>query len=139
MASPLVCLLKGPQGQGGVRLAGNTFIRAMLIVLYNIRLYTEPFVDDMAVCSISWTEHLPQLTTHLRTIQESGLTLNLKKCSFGQSKVTFVGHLIGSGTKAIDPSKVACFVYNLCAYYKEGSKKTHGFFQLFSFIHSRFG
>ena len=42
----------------GLKSAGNTFVRAMTQILKKIRDYTEPFIDDMAVCSMSWLEHL---------------------------------------------------------------------------------
>jgi hypothetical protein len=42
----------------------------------------------------------------LEVIQTSGFTLNLSKCSFGQSEIKFVGHVIGSGKRRADPDKV---------------------------------
>ena len=78
----------------------------MTYFLRNIREFTEPFVDDIAVFSDTWENHLQHLNTFLRVIQDSGLTLNLRKCSFALSKVNFVGHSIGSGLIRPDPKKI---------------------------------
>ena len=119
----------------GLKSAGNTFVRAMSMVLQPIRAFTESFLDDMAVCSMSWDEHLLHVSRYLQTIQESGLTISLKKCTFGQSQVTFLGHLLRSGTKAVDPSKVACLDHIVAPTTKRDVRKLVGFFSYFrSFI-----
>jgi hypothetical protein len=119
----------------GLKCAGNTFVRAMSIVLQDVSEFTEPFVDDMAVCSNEWEEHLDHLIKYLETIKKSGLTLNLRKCTFAQSKITFVGHVVGSGTKAVDPKKVACLSKIAIPTTKKDVRKLVGFFSYFrSFI-----
>ena len=66
-----------------------------------------PFVDDMSVCSETWSQHMSQLRSFLIEIRESGLTLSLKKCSIAQNEVCFVGHVIGSGRHRPDEEKLA--------------------------------
>ena len=66
----------------GLKSAGNTFVRAMNIVLKPVRDFTEPFIDDMAVCSMHWPDHLSHLDKYLYTVRTAGITLNLEKCSF---------------------------------------------------------
>jgi len=61
----------------------------------------------MSVHSNSWNDHLIHLDQFLSIIHDSGLTLNLNKCTFAQSKTTFVGHVNGSGKIEPDPVKVA--------------------------------
>ena len=91
----------------GLKSAGNTFMRCIAQILAPVRTFTEPFVDDMSVYSMTWKEHLQHLRCFLDTIRASGLTLSLKKCNFARNKVRFVGHIIGSGRIEPDPSKVA--------------------------------
>ena len=80
-------------------------------------------------------EHLDHLVKYLETIKKSGLTLNLRKCTFAQSKITFVGHVVGSGTKAVDPKKVACLSKIAIPTTKKDVRKLVGFFSYFrSFI-----
>jgi hypothetical protein len=76
-------------------------------ILYPIRDFTTAFIDDMAVLSNSWSDHLSHLDMFLSKIEEAGFTLNLRKCSFGQSQVTFVGHVSRSGKIEPDPVKLA--------------------------------
>lgn len=67
--------------------------------------------------------------------EEFGLTLSLKKCKFAQPGVTFVGHLIRSGLKAVDPSKVECLANITAPTTKKDVRKLIGFFSYFrSFI-----
>ena len=91
----------------GLKSASNTFMRCIAQILQPIREFTEPFVDDMAVYSSSWEEHLDHLRRYFDVIRSSGLTLSLRKCSFAQSKVRFVGHVVGSGQIEPDPIKIA--------------------------------
>jgi hypothetical protein len=57
----------------GLKSAGNTFIRAVTQILQPIREFTESFVDDMAVLSKTWEEHLAHLDNYLQRIKESRL------------------------------------------------------------------
>ena len=91
----------------GLKSASNTFMRCVAKILQPIRSFTEPFVDDMSVYSWTWREHLGHLARFFQVIRESGLTLSIKKCSFAQSKVHFVGHVVGSGQIEPDPAKIA--------------------------------
>jgi len=42
----------------------------------------------------------------LQAISRAGMTLNLKKCDLAKSTVKFVGQLIGSGQRCVDPSRL---------------------------------
>jgi hypothetical protein len=90
----------------GMRNSGCSFIRAIKKILHKIRDYSDSYVDDLAVFSDDWKLHLKHVEEFLRTIKASGLTLALKKSEFAQPHVKFCGHIIGSGTRTIDPSKV---------------------------------
>src|SRR6218665_3945763 len=92
----------------GLKSASNTFIRCITQVLQPIKEFTETFVDDMAVHSMTWGEHLTHLDRFLDTIQKSGLTLNQKKCTFARGSTVFVGPEIGSGQVKPDPRKLQC-------------------------------
>jgi len=92
----------------GLKSASNTFIRCVSLILEPVKDFAEPFVDDMAVHSMTWEKHLEDMDAFLATILKSGLTLNLKKCSFARSSTVFVGHVIGSGRIEPDPRKLEC-------------------------------
>jgi RNase H-like domain found in reverse transcriptase/Reverse transcriptase (RNA-dependent DNA polymerase) len=121
----------------GLKSAGNTFIRCISRILHPIRDFTEPFVDDMAVLSSAWDEHLMHLDKFLSKIKESGMTLNLAKCSFAQEKATFVGHVVGSGQVEPDPTKIATVADLKPPTTKREVRRLIGFFSYFrSFIPS---
>ena len=45
----------------GLKDSGNTFVRAMSVILSSLRKFTGSFVDDVAVHSYQWKEHLDHL------------------------------------------------------------------------------
>ena len=121
----------------GLKSASNTFMRCISKILHPIRTFTEPFVDDMSVHSNSWSDHLNHLDKFLVSIHDSGLTLNLNKCTFAQSKAKFVGHVIGSGKIEPDPVKVATVHDIKPPVSKKDVRRLIGFFSYFrSFIPS---
>ena len=91
----------------GARNSGSTFIRGIQDILRPIKDISASYVDDMGTGSNSWPDHLNNLRKFFVVIKDAGVTLNLAKSEFGKSQVTFVGYLIGSGSKAADPDKLA--------------------------------
>ena len=65
----------------------------------------------------------------------AGITLNIKKCTFAQDQVKFVGHLIGSGLVKPDPDKLGCLLSIEAPTTKREVRRLIGFFSYFrSFI-----
>ena len=58
----------------------------------------EAYIDDIAVYSDTWEEHVQHLRQTLEACREYNLTVKLKKCQFASAKLNFLGHTIGSGT-----------------------------------------
>ena len=84
---------------------GSTFVRVMSKIKQPIQSFTEPFIDDFAVHSYSWDEHLSHLKKFFEVIMKLGLMLNLDKSCFAKNKVPFLGHVIGLGKISPDPLK----------------------------------
>jgi hypothetical protein len=63
----------------GLKSASNTCVDVVSRILNSIRDFAAAFVDDMAVLSNNWTDHLSHLDQFLGKIKEAGLTLNFKK------------------------------------------------------------
>ena len=119
----------------GLKSAGSTFMRVVSEIIRPIRAFTEPFIDDFAVHSHSWDEHLMHLAKFFEVVGRSGLTLNLDKSRFAQSKVPFLGHVIGSGKIAPDPLKCSLSREIKPPLSKRDVKRLVGFFSYFrSFI-----
>ena len=119
---------RAPFGQKG---SGNTFVRAIQQVLHPIRDVTASFVDDIAVHSNEFDQHLMDLEKFLQVIKYSGFTLNINKCHFAQSKVKFVGHIIGSGERSPDPGKVSTVKDMKVPETKKQVRRIIGFFSYF--------
>lgn len=86
--------------------SGRTFVKAIDIVLRPIKSFCEPYVDDIAVHSDAWENHLNHIRQFLQTMREHNLTLNLNKCEFGKKEIKFIGHIVGSGNIKMDWEKI---------------------------------
>jgi len=64
------------------------------------------FIDDILIYSKSREEHADHLSTVLEILKEKELYAKLSKCEFWLEEVNFLGHVIGRGGVAVDPSKV---------------------------------
>lgn len=60
------------------------------------------YMDDLLIATDSLTENISCLEEVLKILSEHGLTLNLKKCSFFQKKINFLGYEISK--EGIRPS-----------------------------------
>ena len=54
------------------------------------------YVDDIYIFSDTIQEHLESLDLVLKTLQEHGMTVSLKKCQICQSMVNLLGFTIGN-------------------------------------------
>ena len=91
----------------GMRSSGCTFVRAIKQIIDPLKDFTESYVDELAVYSESWRMHLRHTQEFLSAIRASGLTLNFSKSIFAKPEVKFIGHLVGSGHRRVDPDKIS--------------------------------
>lgn len=68
-------------------------------VLRGAERYALPYLDDVAIFSNSWPEHLQHLRDVFRRLKEAGLTLKATKCRLGQAEVLYLGHRVGQGCR----------------------------------------
>lgn len=90
----------------GLRNSAATFQRIMNEILRGHRGYAVAYIDDVAVYSDTWDQHIRHLTSVLESIRGAGLKVNPRKCKFAQSQVKYLGHIVGSGRHAPDPERV---------------------------------
>ncbi|GFW46295.1 hypothetical protein TNCV_1387971 [Trichonephila clavipes] len=62
----------------GMKNAGSTFQKVMDQVLVKHRAYCRSYIDDVAVFSQTWEQHIKHLCVVFQTIQRVGFTINLK-------------------------------------------------------------
>ncbi|CAM5174954.1 unnamed protein product [Natator depressus] len=82
----------------GLRNAPTTFQRLVDGLLVGLGEYAVAYLDDVAIFSDSWAEHLEHLQKVVERIREAGLTVKAKKCQIGLNRVTYLGHQVGQGT-----------------------------------------
>ena len=56
------------------------------------------YLDDIVICGNTIQEHNANLRAFLQRCRELNVSLNSKKCSFGQSELNWLGYVISEGT-----------------------------------------
>lgn len=65
------------------------------------------FFDDILVYSKSWEEHLVHLKAVFEILRANQLLAKQSKCTFGVTKIEYLGHVISAEGVSTDPSKSA--------------------------------
>ena len=81
----------------GLRNGPAVFQRLMDRLLHRDKEMSQVYIDDIAVFSASWEEHCTCVARVLDRLREAGLTANVGKCQWGQTKCEFLGHVVGHG------------------------------------------
>jgi hypothetical protein len=61
------------------------------------------FIDDILIYSPTWSEHLQEV---FATLDKQQFKVKLSKCSFAQTKLNYLGHVISQEGVATDPAKI---------------------------------
>ena len=74
-----------------------TFQRLMEVALNGLQWITcLIYLDDVIIFSVSFHDHLVQMSDVLARIPDAGLKLKPRKCHFFEQEVAFLGHLVSS-------------------------------------------
>ena len=73
--------------------APATFQRMIYNILQGTESYASIYLDDIVIHS---HEHIQHLTEILRQLEEAGLMIKMKKCTFEASDCTYLGYQIGT-------------------------------------------
>jgi hypothetical protein len=71
-----------------------------------LRKFVLVFFDDVLVYSKSEKDHRTHLETVLATMANAQLHLNVNKCSFGEPRLEYLGHIISVEGIEADPAKI---------------------------------
>ena len=107
-----VCLagkLKFKRMPFGLRNAPSIFQQTMERVLKSVREVSGVYIDDIVVFSRNWEAHLADLRRVLVCLREAGLVVTLRKCTFGKSRLRYLGHLGGCGKVSVPKERVEAF------------------------------
>lgn len=72
-----------------------------------IRKFILVFMDDILIFSTSLADHLQHLELVFSTLREHQLFVKGSKCTFAQSQLEYLGHIISDKGVATDPAKTA--------------------------------
>lgn len=75
-----------------------------------LRKFVMVFLDDILIYSPSLEMHLQHLTLVLEKLREHKLYMKHNKCSFSQTKLEYLGHIISSEGVSTDPSKTSAML-----------------------------
>ncbi|GBM66113.1 Retrovirus-related Pol polyprotein from transposon 297 [Araneus ventricosus] len=78
----------------------------MADILHGCDHFAVPYLDDVAIYSNSWEEHLSHLNAIMSKIKDAGLTIKPIKCKFAQDRVKYLGHIVGRGIRTPNEVKV---------------------------------
>lgn len=84
----------------------QAFMCKILNNIDNIIVYQ----DDLLILSRTVSEHYRTLHKVLSTLKEAGIKLNIKKCAFFSSSVTYLGHVFDRDGVHPNPEKVKAIV-----------------------------
>jgi hypothetical protein len=68
------------------------------------------FLDDILIYNASWNDHLQHLQQVLQTLRKHQFYLKLSKCSFAQTSLEYLGHIISDSGVATDQTKIKAMV-----------------------------
>ena len=87
--------------------APATFQRLMNELFEDLHGKVAAYMDDLAVYSMTWEDHIAHLRVTLKRLAETGLQIKLEKCQFGMTSCDYLGHWIGH-EKLEKQSKSVC-------------------------------
>jgi hypothetical protein len=64
------------------------------------------FFDDILIYNSTWAEHLQHVRLILLVLRQHKLAVKQSKCSFGETSISYLGHIILEGGVAMDSTKV---------------------------------
>ena len=74
-----------------------TFQRHMNELFGDLHGKVAVYMDDLAIYSETWEDHLLQLQEIVKRLAEAGLQIKIEKCQFGMTSCDYLGHRIGHG------------------------------------------
>ncbi|GFW71268.1 retrovirus-related Pol polyprotein from transposon 297 [Trichonephila clavipes] len=90
----------------GLVCAPYYFCKLMAQVLEGLEQFALPYIDDIAIFSQGWKDHVKHIDIVLGRLRKAELKVKPSKCKFAQEEVLFLGHRIGSGSRSPSDLKI---------------------------------
>ena len=94
----------------GLKNAPPIFQRYTSLVLKDCMEFAEVYMDDIIIYSQDQESHKEHVRRTLQTLREAKLKVKLEKCTFGQTTVEFLGHVLKEGRIWMRPEKQKAIV-----------------------------
>ncbi|GFW58715.1 retrovirus-related Pol polyprotein from transposon 297 [Trichonephila clavipes] len=78
----------------------------MANLLRNREDFSVPYLDDIAIFSLAWDDHLKHLKDVFDRLRSAKLHIKPSKCQFAQTYVKYLRHLVGQGLRTPGELKV---------------------------------
>ncbi|GBL75380.1 Retrovirus-related Pol polyprotein from transposon 297 [Araneus ventricosus] len=86
------------------------FSKLMAQVLENCDTFAVPYLDNIAIYSENWEDHLKHVYEVLKRIGNAQLTIKPSKCKFAQNHTKYLGHIVGGGVKSPAEAKIKAVI-----------------------------
>ena len=86
--------------------ASYLFSKFMAELLAGCENFCVTYIDDVAIFSSDWTEHLKHIDIILKRLADAKLKIKPMKCKFAQNTVKYLGHVVGGGRRTPAEAKI---------------------------------
>jgi hypothetical protein len=69
-------------------------------------LFCSAYIDDILIFSNTLAEHKQHIWLVLKAMEEAGLQLDVNKCEFHKTEVTYLGYVVSTEGVRMDLSKI---------------------------------
>lgn len=76
------------------------------VVGVDLEQYVLVYLDDIVICTPSFSKHIEVLNFVLERLRNAGLTLNREKCKFCVPELKYLGYVVNASGLLVDPEKV---------------------------------
>lgn len=92
----------------GLTNASSTF-QALINEVFasHLRKFILVFFDDILIYIPTWLEHLYHLLIVLKILSQHQLFLKQSKCSFAETQIAYLGHMVTAEGVKVDNSKIS--------------------------------
>lgn len=81
----------------GLRNVPSSFQRLSAKMLIVLKDFSLAYLDDIAIFSPMWRDHMRHITIASQRLKDSGQTVKAAKFQFAMTQVKYLGHVVGAG------------------------------------------